>query len=172
MSSTEGKIEVRPMNLKDTDAILSIDKEIRAAGKAITYANLTTEYVLSTDRKASYQDNPTSYVSSITGNVAALLDFSFVAEADGQVRGFILGQLACLREAATDLGVIQMIGVHPKYQRKGIGAKLVNALADKYRSKGIKIMRIGIDHRDKSLLSLVEDMGFGVGRLIVYAKIL
>ena len=172
MSSAEGKIEVRPINLKDTDAILSIDKEIRAAGKAITYANLTTEYILSAGRKVSYQENPTIYASSITGNVAALLDFSFVAEVDGQVRGFILGQVARLREAATELGIIQMIGVHPDYQRKGIGAKLVNALADKYRSKGIKIMRIGIDHRDKSLLSLVEHMGFGVGRLIVYAKIL
>jgi len=172
MSSAEGKIEVRPINLKDIDAILSIDKEIRAAGKAITYANLTTEYVLSAGRKVSYQVSSTSYEGSITGNVAALLDFSFVAEVDGQVCGFILGQVARLREAATELGIIQMIGVHPDYQRKGIGAKLVNALADKCRSKGIKIMRIGIDHRDKSLLNLVEHMDFGVGRLIVYSKVL
>ena len=172
MRRVEGTIEIRPMILEDLKAILLLDKEIRTTGKAITYANLTTEYILSAGRKVSYQESPTSYVSSITGNVAALLDFSFVAEVDCQVCGFILGQVARLREAATELGIIQMIGVHPDYQRKGIGAKLVNALADKCRSKGIKIMRIGIDHRDKSLLNLVEHMDFGVGRLIVYSKVL
>jgi len=172
MSSAEGKVEVRPMTLEDTDAMLSIDRKIRAVGKAITYANLTTEYILSTGRKVSHRGSPTNYVDSIAGSAAGLLDFSFVAEVDGQVRGFILGQVARLRQAATQFGVIQMIGVHPDYQRKGIGIKLVNALADKYRSTGIKTMRIGIAYRDKSLLSLVEHMGFGVDRLIVYSKTL
>jgi ribosomal protein S18 acetylase RimI-like enzyme len=160
------------MNLKDTDAMLSIDREIRAAGKAITYANLRIEQILSPGRKVSPQETLSSYVDWIAGNVAGLLDFSFVAEVDGQVRGFILGQVARLRESATELGIIHVIGVPPDYQRKGIGAKLIDALADKYRSKGIKIMRTGVDHRDKSLIGLVEHMGFGVGRLIVYSKVL
>ena len=172
MSRVEGKTKVRPMVVGDIDAVLSVDREVRAAGKAITYANLTTEYILSIDRKVRHQESPTSYADSITGNVAALLDFSFVAEVDGQVRGFILGQIAHLREAATEFGVIQMIGVHPAYQRKRIGISLLNALADKYRSRGIKTMRVGIDYRDKDLRSLIEHMGFGVGRLVVYSKIL
>ena len=172
MRAVEGKIAVRPMAVGDIEAVLSVDRAVRAAGKAITYANLTTEYILSIDRRVTHEESPTSYVDSITGNVAALLDFSFVAEVDGQVRGFILGQIAHLREAATEFGVIQMIGVHPDYQRKRIGISLLNALADKYRSKGIKTMRIGIDYRDKDLRSLIEHMGFGVGRLVVYSKIL
>jgi len=98
-----------------------------------------------------------------------LLNFSFVAEVNGQVRGFILGQVARLREGVTEIGIIQMIGVHPDYHRKGIGSKLIRALADKYRSEGIKVIRIGVDHRDKSLLGLVEHVGFGVDRLVVYS---
>jgi len=172
MSAAESKIEIRPMNLEDTNTILSIDGEIRAAGKAITYENLTAEYILSISKGITARENPASYVGSLTGNVAALLDFSFVADIDGQVRGFVLGQVARLRESATEVGVIEMIGVHPDYQRKGIGTKLINALADKYRSKGIKIMRIGINYRDKSFLSLVEHAGFSAARLIVYSKIL
>lgn len=172
MKSVEGKIAVRPMAVGDIEAVLSVDRAVRAAGKAITYANLTTEYILSIDRRVTLEDSPTSYADSITGNVAALLDFSFVAEVDGQVRGFILGQIAHLREAAAEFGVIQMIGVHPDYQRKRIGISLLNALADKYRSRGIKTMRIGIDYRDKDLRSLIEHMGFGVGRLVVYSKVL
>lgn len=172
MSDVEGRIGIRPMAVGDIHAALAVDREVRAAGKAITYANLTTENILSIDRRISHEESPTSYADSITGNVAALLDYSFVAEVDGQVRGFILGQIAHLREAATEFGVIQMIGVHPDYKRKRIGISLVNALAAKYRSKGIKTMRIGIDYRDKDLRSLIEHMGFGVGRLVVYSKIL
>jgi GNAT superfamily N-acetyltransferase len=172
MKSVEGKIAVRPMAVGDIEAVLSVDKAVRAAGKAITYANLTTEYILSIDRRVKHEESPTSYADSKTGDVAALLDFSFVAEVDGQVRGFVLGQIAHFREAATEFGVIQMIGVHPDYQRKRIGISLLNALADTYRSKGIKTMRIGIDYRDKDLRSLIEHMGFGVGRLVVYSKIL
>lgn len=172
MNSVGNNIEIRSMKIEDTNAMLAIDKEIRAAGKVITYANLTTEYILSAGGKISHRENPISYADSITGNVAGLLDFSFVATADEQIKGFILGQVARLRQATTELGVIQMIGVHPDYQRKGIGTKLVNALADKCRSRGIKTMRLGIDHRDKNLLSLVEHMGFSVDRLIVYSKVL
>jgi hypothetical protein len=47
----------------------------------------------------------------------------------------------------------------------------VRALSDKYRSQGIKVMRIGVDYRDKSLLGLVEHAGFGVDRLVVYSMI-
>ena len=96
---------------------------------------------------------------------------SFVAEVNGQVRGFILGQVARVRESATEIGIIQMIGVHPDYQRRGIGSRLVRALSDKYRSQGIKVIRIGVNYRDKSLLGLVEHAGFGVDRLVIYSMI-
>ena len=158
MSSVESKIEIRPIVLQDLDAIFSVDKEIRAAGKTITYANLTTEQIFSKDRKAA--------------DVAKLLDLGFVAEVDGHIRGFILGEVARLREAAIELGVILIIGVHPDYQRKDIAANLVNALSEKYRSKGITRMRIGVDERDKDLLAFVEHMGFRIGHLLVYSKTL
>ena len=95
-----------------------------------------------------------------------------MAEVNGHVRGFVLGQVARARESATEIGIVQMIGVHPDYQRKGIGGRLVRALSDKYRSQGIKVMRIGVDYRDKSLLGLVEDAGFGVDRLVIYSMVL
>lgn len=165
----QDKIEVRPIKLKDIDDILSIDGEIRAVGDVITYRNLTTEYILFAGHGKPPQRSPASYIRSLTGDVAPLLNFSFVAEVNGQVRGFILGQVARLREGVTEIGIIQMIGVHPDYHRKGIGSKLIRALADKYRSEGIKVIRIGVDHRDKSLLGLVEHVGFGVDRLVVYS---
>jgi len=169
--SEQDRIEVRPIKLEDIDAILSIDKEIRARGSAHTYRNLTMEYVLS-ERGIPDQRSPGSDVRSLTGDVAPLLGFTFVAEVNGHVRGFILGQVARLRESASEMGMIQMIGVHPDYQRRGIASQLLRALADKYKSEGIKVMRVGLDHRDKNLLGLVERFGFSVDRLIVYSMTL
>ena len=158
MSSLEGKIEIRPIVLRDLDAMFSIDKEIRAAGKTITYANLTTEEIFSKDRKAA--------------DLTKLLGFGLVAEVDGQVCGFILGEIVHLRDAAIELGVILIIGVHPDYQLRGIAVNLVNALSEKYRSTGIKRIRVAVDERDKDLIAFFERMGFRVGHLLVYSKIL
>jgi ribosomal protein S18 acetylase RimI-like enzyme len=169
--SEQDRIEVRPIKVEDIDAILSIDKEIRARGSAHTYRNLTMEYVLS-ERGIPDKRSPGSDVRSLTGDVAPLLGFTFVAEVNGHVCGFILGQVARLRESASEMGIIQMIGVHPDYQRRGIASQLLCALADKYKSEGIKVMRVGLDHRDKNLLGLVERFGFGVDRLIVYSMTL
>jgi ribosomal protein S18 acetylase RimI-like enzyme len=167
--SKQDRIEVRPIRLEDVDAILSIDREIRTRGSAHTYRNLTMEHILFAGRGIPQERSPGSSIQSLTGEVAPLLGFTFVAEVNGNVRGFILGQVARLRESASEIGMIQMVGVHPDYQRKGIASRLLSALADKYKSEGIKVMRVGLDHRDKDLLGLVEGFGFGVDRLIVYS---
>lgn len=172
MSGVESKVEIRPMALEDLDAMFSIDRKIRAAGKAITYVNLTTEHIFAIDRKVSRQKRPTGYVDLITRDVTGLLDLGFVAEVDGHVRGFILGQVAHIGETATEIGLILILGVHPDYQRRGIAANLANALCEKYRSKGIKTVRIGVDQRDKDLVGFAEYMGFSVGHLIDYSKTL
>jgi GNAT superfamily N-acetyltransferase len=93
-----------------------------------------------------------------------------VAEIEGHVRGFLLGRLTHVGEAATEVGQILILGVHPDYWRKGIAAELVNAVCEKYRSKGIRTVHIGIDQRDKDLEAFFEHMGFSVGHLIDYAK--
>ena len=172
MTNSQLKTEIRSMTLEDRDAIFLIDRKIRGMGKAITYVNLTTERIFTIDRKVSRLRQPTSYVDLITGDVAGLLELGFVAEVEGHVRGFILGRVADVAERAIQVGVILILGVHPDYQRGGIATQLVNAMCDRYRSKGIKTVRIGIDQRDKELLAFFEHMGFSVGHLIDYSRTL
>jgi len=172
MTIPGAEVKVRPMALQDLDAIFSIDRKIRRMGEAITYANLTTEHIFTIDRKVSRLRQPTSYVDLITGDVAGLLELGLVVEVEGHVRGFILGRVADVAERAIQVGVILILGVHPDYQRGGIATHLVNAMCDRYRSEGIKTVRIGIDQRDKELLAFFEHMGFSVGHLIDYSKTL
>ncbi len=170
MARSELKAKVRSMTLEDLDAIFSIDRKIRERGKAITYANLTTERIFTIDRIASHKTGPVSYVDLITGDVSGLLAYGLVVEVEGHVRGFILGQVTHVGEAGKEVGQILILGVHPEYWRKGIAGELVKALTEKYRSQGIRSARIGIDQRDKDLAAFFEHMGFNVGHLIDYAK--
>jgi len=158
------------MSLEDLDTIFLIDQKIRELGKAITYANLTTEHIFNTERRVSLRERPTSYVGLITGGVDRLLELGFVAEVESHVCGFILGRVTYMGEPATQAGSIIILGVHPDYWRTGIATQLVNAICEKYRSKGIKTVRIGIDQRDKQLLGFFKRMGFTVGYLIDYSK--
>ncbi len=163
MSCTEGKIKIRPLVLEDLKAIFLIDKEIRAIGKAITYANVATEDIFTIDQEVNHHKRPVSYI-------VGLLDFGFVAEIDDHICGFILGQAA--HEDATGAGLILMLGIHPVIQRKGIATSLVNALCEKYRSKGIKTIRATIDQQDKGLVGFIEHMGFIADPRVDYSKTL
>jgi len=170
VADSELKVNVRSMTLEDLDVVFTIDRKIRERGKAITYANLTTERIFTIDRKSSRMTRPVSYVDLITGDVSGLLELGLVAEIDGHVRGFILGQVTHVGEGAIEVGQILILGVHPDYWRKGVAGELVKAIFGKYRSKGIRTARIGIDQRDKELAAFFEHMGFNVGHLIDYAK--
>lgn len=170
MPTVNREINIRPMTMDDIDAIFFIDHEIRKAGKAITYENLTTERIFTIDRHVGRSAKPVSYVDLIKGDISELLGFSFLAEVEDHIRGFILGRIEHIGETAIEVGVIRIIGVHPEYQLRGIATKLVTALCEKYRSSGTNRVRIDIDQRDKSLLSFVERMGFNVGHLIDYSK--
>lgn len=165
----ETKIKIRPMTLEDLDAIFYIDHEIRRRGQTITYANLTTERVFTIDRHVGRLAKPVSYVDLIKGDISELLALGLVAEVERNVRGFILGRIGHAGETATEVGTVAIFGVHPDYQRRSIASQLVGALLEKYRSRGIRTVHIGVDRRDKPLLEFVEHMGFGVGHLIDYS---
>jgi ribosomal protein S18 acetylase RimI-like enzyme len=170
MTSTGIGIEVRSLRLEDLDAIFTIDHQIRKTGSAITYANITTEHVFTVDRHVGRLARPIGYADLIKGDVSELLQLGMVAEIEDHVRGFILGRVTHVGEHATEVGVIIILGVHPDYQRRKIASGLVNAMYDRFRSKGINKMRIAVDSRDKALANFVEHMGFSVGHVIEYTK--
>ena len=126
MTSHKVETKVRPLTLEDLDAIFLIDRKIREVGKAVTYANLTTEHIFTIDRKVSWRTRATSYLELITGDMSGLLELGFIARVEDHVRGFVLGRVVHVGEAATEVGVFLILGVHPDYQERGIAAELAN----------------------------------------------
>jgi ribosomal protein S18 acetylase RimI-like enzyme len=141
----EPKVRIRPMEHEDIDSILAIDGKITGVRRAVTYTEL------------------------ITGDLGGVLALSIVAEVDGMVRGFILARRAYVGEP-TEVGLVQILGVDPDYQRQGIATKMVNALLDTCRDKNLSAVRIMINERDSQLEGLFEHLGFRRGELIDYTK--
>ncbi len=172
MAIARTEIKTRPLTFQDLDSVILIDRKIRASGKAVTYANLTTEQVFTIDKNITYMEHPVSYVDLIKGRVQELFKWGLVAEVEGHVRGFILGETEQDTGKAAKTGVILILGVHPEFQHQGVATALVNALMDEFRANGIRQVRVSIDERDKELLNFAEKMGFGVGKLLDYRKAL
>jgi ribosomal protein S18 acetylase RimI-like enzyme len=163
-------VKTRRMELDDIDTVFAIDHRVRAIGKAITYRNLTTERVFTVDRHVGRQAKPVSYVDLITGDISELLEFGFVAEVDGHVRGFILGRRSPSGGAAAATGTVMILGVHPDFRRQGIAVDLLQALGDRFREAKLKRIHVKIDYSDKDMLDFFERQGFGVGNLIDYYR--
>jgi ribosomal protein S18 acetylase RimI-like enzyme len=142
----EPKIRIRPMEHEDIDSVLAIDQKITGERRAITYTEL------------------------ITGDLGGVLALSFVAEVDGVVQGFLLARRVYIVEPPGEVGLIQILGVDPDYQRRGIASKMVKALLDACREKKLSAVRIMINERDEQLVGLFEHLGFRRGELIDYTK--
>lgn len=141
----EPVVKIRPMEHEDIDSVLAIDRKITGKRRAITYTEL------------------------ITGDLGGVLALSLVAEVNGEVKGFILARRAYVGEP-TEVGLIQILGVDPEYQRRGIASKMVNALLDTCRAKKLSAVRIMINQRDTQLVGLFQHLGFRRGELVDYTK--
>jgi ribosomal protein S18 acetylase RimI-like enzyme len=142
----EPKIRIRPMEHEDIDSVLAIDRKITGKRRAITYTEL------------------------ITGDLGGVLALSFVAEVDGVVQAFLLARRIYIVTPPGEVGLIQILGVDPDYQRRGIASKMVKALIDACREKKLSAVRIMINKGDEQLVGLFEHLGFRRGELIDYTK--
>lgn len=145
-STIKSKLRIRPMEAEDIEQVLEIDRKISGLRRAITYTDL------------------------ITGDLGGVLDLSFVAELSGKVVGFILARHVFVGDPVVEVGLIQILGVDPDYQRQGIASELIDALVERCRAKGLKTVRVMISDRDSQLQSFFSDEGFRRGQLIDYTK--
>jgi len=144
MAVKDNNVKIRLMDEADVDAIVEIDKAISGMERAFTY-----EYL---------------FDGLIGGEIAC----SFIAEVDEKVVGFLLAAISYVPEVVTEVCMIQILGVHPGYRRRGIAKKLVDALVNDCDSKGIRTIRVMIDQYDTQLQGLFETLEFQRGNVINY----
>jgi len=57
-------------------------------------------------------------------------EYALVAEAHGEVVGFLLGFMT------KDTGYIHLVGIHPDHRREGVGNRLYQTFTDRCRAEG------------------------------------
>lgn len=139
----KGKVKIRALDYKDLDDIVEIEKTILGKDRR-KYWLMKIE--LSEER------SPMA---------------SLVAELDGKVVGFIIGEVAGWEYGVPDtVAWIDTIGVHPDFQKKGIATMLFQKLTENLKKVGINTIYTFVEWRSWDLLRFFAKMGFQKGDMI------
>ena len=134
---------VRKMNQKDLDDVVAIDTKV--LGKS----------------RWDY------WLMKMTLAEQRLPMASLVAEADGKVVGFILGDASGYEyDVPENIGWIDTIGVDPAYQKQGIARMLMNEMIANLKKVGVDTVYTMVNWRDWNLLKFFDATGFKRGPLI------
>ncbi len=92
---------------------------------------------------------------------------SLVAEVDGKVVGFIIGDVSGWEYGVPDTVVwIDTIGVHPEYRRMGIATLLFREMVDSLKKAGVENVYTLVKDSSAELLQFFTRMGFEKGDLV------
>ena len=139
-------IKIRLMKIDDFDAVIGID-----------------EKVLKTSRLKYYEMKFDKLFRS-----KEFLPTSLVAEEDGTVVGFVMGELYMGEYGISQEGAtLDTIGVDPNYRDKGIGKQLVNKFIDHLRDLDVKKINTLVDRDNSKLIHFFNTNQFSPAKSII-----
>lgn len=138
------KVIIRPLVKEDLPSILDIDAKITGASRSS----------LDKEKVDYYLRDP---------------KVCWGAEMNGTLIGFMLGYVRGWEFGASESGWIEILGVDPAYQRKGVGRALLNAILDEFKKRGVKTVRVVARWYDP-ILNFFRAEGFEHGELLSVQK--
>lgn len=85
---------------------------------------------------------------------------SLVAEVEGQVAGYLIGDVKTWGFGVEESGWIEMVGVHPDHMGSGLGKKLGAALLKNFRAKGINRIYTSVRWDWGDMLAFFKSLDF------------
>jgi predicted N-acetyltransferase YhbS len=141
--NTLENVKIRSLKKEDLETIVEIDGRVLGDKRRDYW-----------ERKLERVDNRSSQVS-------------LVAEVEGNVVGFILGDVSGWEFGVPNtIGWIDTIGVDPIYQKKGLATALAQELIKKLKTIGVKTIYTLVSWNDWDLLQFFHAMGFTRGDMI------
>ena len=98
------------------------------------------------------------------------LDLSFVAEAKGQIIGFIMARLEYVYIPFVEVCLVHAVVVDPEYQRRHIGSALIKELLGHCHLEDINTIRTLVRQDDNQWQSFIEHLGFHRSNIINWDK--
>ena len=96
---------------------------------------------------------------------------SLVAEVDGKVAGFMLGEVRSGEFGLEEpTGWIEVLGVDPEHRGKALGRRMAEAMLEHFRSQGAHSVRTLVDEEREDIRSFFGSLGFEPASLRPFAK--
>jgi ribosomal protein S18 acetylase RimI-like enzyme len=140
---------IRPVDELDISAIVAIDEKIGGRYRPEVWEKRIGYYL----RRAP--------------------EASVVAEVDGKVVGFMLGEVRSGEFGLEEpTGWIEVLGVDPEYRGRSIGRRLGEAMLGYFRRQGAKSVRTLVDQEHSELDRFFQSLGFAPSSLRAFARTL
>ncbi len=147
--TTASSIEVRQMELKDIPAVFQLGLKL-----------FTAEHL------------PTLYRAWDEHGILELFrsdeETCLVAEVDVRIVGFALGCMMEKPRSAWRYGWLEWLGVSPRFKRRGIAARMLRQLTDRFIEREARIMMVDTDEENAEALAFFKRTGFGQEMKHVY----
>ncbi len=145
------EILVRAARVEDTDAVAALWKRL------VDYHR-----ELDLDLPPATADGPQRYARSLAERIGDSHTRTFVAEANGQIVGYVLGVLVDFAPEMFEQepsGFLADIYVDEAYRRAGVGRRLVHKLTDWFRSQDIPYYEWHVAARNPEGVKFWKAMG-------------
>jgi ribosomal protein S18 acetylase RimI-like enzyme len=143
---TGREIKVRKIEVEDVPEIVSIQESIL-------------------QKKISKK-----WIQMVKGHLKKQEALGFVALKDGQVVGFIIGEIKGEGFGLEQSGWIEVVGVHPRQMGIGIGRILAEKLFSFFRKEGIHDIHTSVRWDAGDMLSFFKAIGFDRSQFINLRK--
>jgi GNAT superfamily N-acetyltransferase len=144
-ATQRSELSIRSVRRGDLDAVIAIDTQVTGLEKR--------DYWRSVYRR---------YGESATTPSAQFL----VAEADGDVVGFVIGEVRDWEFGAPPCGWVFAIDVRPDARLTGIGTRLLESILAGFRRAGVRKVRTMLASDNTLILSFFRSQGMMAGRFI------
>ena len=150
------KLVLRAFTHADIPSLIAIDTKNTGVAKPEYWRRKLAPYVVAYEASADAGGNFLTRAAEIDGNLVGFLI--------GEIRQWEFGQTAC--------GWITALGVDPQWQKLGIGRRLLAELLDYYREQSMPDVRTIVELLDADLLRFFHSMGFVRGPYVELQKLL
>ncbi len=100
-------------------------------------------------------------------------DAALVAEAAGEVVGFMLGEVRGGEFGLDETsGWIEVLGVDPEQQGRAVGRRLAEAMIDHFKNRGVTSVRTLVDEDMEGIAGFFSSLGFEPATLRPFVKTL
>lgn len=139
-------VTVRRMTRQDTDAVLKINEKITGR-----------------PHEAQWESR---LIDLLARNPLGCL----TAEIDGKVCGFVLGDIRGWEFAIPKSGWVEIVGVDPDFQGRGVARALIEKLGVFFRNHNVEQVLTMVNWNDAGLVGFFRTLGFERSDFIVLEK--